>query len=391
MKSLIYTILFLAVTFSGFTQSFEGFMQSVEQNNPRLMALDKWLEAEATLAKTGIYPDNPEVSYNYLFGSPEAIGDQKELEITQSFRLPGYYTSKSALQKLDYQQKQALAEKEKQEVLHAARRTYFSLVWLQKKEALLENRKENADKLLKLMKAGFDRGEISKPVYDKARIYAIGVQTDYQRLQSEMKVQHQYLQQLNGGKPIEGLSFSYPLDWELPELDTLLTNLSAKNPNLIRAGLNIQQAEKEIEHQRIKSLPSFEAGYVSETILNQKLRGIHAGVSIPLWQNKNTVKYARLQIEASKADFSQKENELKAEVSALFFEAKSLKDSYEQMKLIMEEEAISDSSLELLQAGQISFTEYLVEIEMINSNRMRYIDYQKDLFTRLSALKAMVN
>jgi len=75
----------------------------------------------------------------------------------------------------------------------------------------------------------------------------------------------------------------------------------------------------------------------------------------------------------------------------LFFEAKSLKDSYEQMKLIMEEEAISDSSLELLQAGQISFTEYLVEIEMINSNRMRYIDYQKDLFTRLSALKAMVN
>nr|MBD3623517.1 TolC family protein [Sunxiuqinia sp.] len=391
MKSLIYTILFLAVTFSGFTQSFEGFMQSVEQNNPRLMALDKWLEAEATLAKTGIYPDNPEVSYNYLFGSPEAIGDQKELEITQSFRLPGYYTSKSALQKLDYQQKQALAEKEKQEILHAARRTYFSLVWLQKKEALLESRKENADKLLKLMKAGFDRGEISKPVYDKARIYAIGVQTDYQRLQSEMKVQHQYLQQLNGGKPIEGLSFSYPLDWELPELDTLLTNLSAKNPNLIRAGLNIQQAEKEIEHQRIKSLPSFEAGYVSETILNQKLRGIHAGVSIPLWQNKNTVKYARLQIEASKADFSQKENELKAEVSALFFEAKSLKDSYEQMKLIMEEEAISDSSLELLQAGQISFTEYLVEIEMINSNRMRYIDYQKDLFTRLSALKAMVN
>jgi len=270
MKSLIYTILFLAVTFSGFTQSFEGFMQSVEQNNPRLMALDKWLEAEATLAKTGIYPDNPEVSYNYLFGSPEAIGDQKELEITQSFRLPGYYTSKSALQKLDYQQKQALAEKEKQEILHAARRTYFSLVWLQKKEALLESRKENADKLLKLMKAGFDRGEISKPVYDKARIYAIGVQTDYQRLQSEMKVQHQYLQQLNGGKPIEGLSFSYPLDWELPELDTLLTNLSAKNPNLIRAGLNIQQAEKEIEHQRIKSLPSFEAGYVSETILNQK-------------------------------------------------------------------------------------------------------------------------
>jgi outer membrane protein, heavy metal efflux system len=41
-------------------------------------------------------------------GQPDAIGNQQELEITQSFKLPGYYTSKSAVQKLNFQQKQAL-------------------------------------------------------------------------------------------------------------------------------------------------------------------------------------------------------------------------------------------------------------------------------------------
>ncbi|MGV8830209.1 MAG: TolC family protein [Breznakibacter sp.] len=389
MKRLIYTILCLSVTFAGFTQNLEDFIQSVEQNNPRLMALQKWLEAEAALAKTGIYPDNPEVSYNYLWGSPETIGNQKELEITQSFNLPGFYTSKSDIQKLNYQQKQLLAEKEKQEVLHEARATFFSLAWLHKKEALLKHRKEDADKLLVLMKAGFDGGEISKPVYDKIRIYAIGVQSDHQRLLSEIKVQQQYLQQLSGDTPIDGFSFDYPLDWKLPELDTLLANLTERNPDLVRAGLNIQQFEKEVKHQRMTNLPSFKAGYVSETILDQKLRGFHAGISIPLWQNKNTVKFAKLQTEASKADFAQKESELKAKISTLYLEANALEDSYEQMKVIMDEEGISGSSIELLQSGQISFADYLSEMEMITSNWLRYFDCQRDYFFKLSALKTI--
>ena len=105
MNKLIYTFLFLIVSIVGFGQALENFVQHVEQNNPRLIALQKWLEAEETLAKTGIYPSNPEVSYNYLFGNSEAIGNQQELEITQSFKLPGYYASKAAVQKLGFQQK----------------------------------------------------------------------------------------------------------------------------------------------------------------------------------------------------------------------------------------------------------------------------------------------
>lgn len=387
MKKLNYIILFLSVSFVGFGQSFESFMQSVEQNNPRLIALQKWLEAEETKAKTGIYPDNPEVSFNYLWGSPDAVGNQQELEITQSFKMPGYYTSKSTVQKLNFQQKQALAEKEKREMLHASRTVYFNLVWLYKKEASLKSRKNNADKLVAIMQKGFDGGEISKPAFDKTRIYAIGIQSEWQKVQSEITVRNQYLQQLNGDNPIEGLIYEYPLDWELPALDSLLANLSDKNPDLVAAQLGVQQSENEVRQQRMNSLPSFEAGYRFETILDQKLQGLHAGISIPLWQNANTVKHAKMQTEWSKANLSQQECEVKMLVSGLYFEIVALKTNYEQMRQIVNEETVSGSSLELLHSGQISFTEYLVDTELIWETQSEFFENENAYWGLLSKLK----
>ena len=384
---LKYTILFLVVSIVAFGQSLEDFTQSVEQNNPRLIALQKWLEAEETLAKTGVYPDNPKLSYNYLFGNPDALGNQQELEITQSFKLPGYYTSKAAVQKLDFQKKQALAEKEKREILHLARSTYFNLVMLRKKETFLKTRNDDAIKLVALIKEGFEGGEISKPAYDKARIYAIGVRTEFQKTQSEIEVQSQYLIQFNGGNSVGGLAFDYPVEWELPVLDSLLSNLQNTNPDLVLAQLGIQQSEKQIKNQRMNSLPSFEIGYKSETILDQNLRGVHAGISIPLWQNKNTVKYAKLSAETSKANFSQKESEMKTKVSALYYEVRALKSSYEQMKQILDEEGVSESSMELLKSGQISFTEYLVDVDMVWQTQSMFLQNENSYFEQLSKLK----
>ena len=387
MKKLRYIILFLSISFTGSGQSFDSFLQNVEQNNPRLNALQKWLEAEETKAKTGIYPDNPEVSYNYLWGNPGAIGNQQELEISQSFKLPWYYTSKSAVQKLNFQQKQALAEKERREILHSARTAWFNLVWLNKREALLKTRNEDAENLVSIMQQGFEVGEISKPIFDKARIYAIGVQSEWQKVQSEIEVQNQYLKQLSGSNTFEGWRFEYPLGWEYPALDSLLENLSESHPDLIMAQLGIQQAKNEVKYQRMNSLPSFEAGYKSETILNQKLQGFRAGISIPLWQNTNSVKHAKLQTEWSMANLSQQESEVKMLVAGLYFEMVAHKTNYEQMKAFADEEGISKSGLELLKTGQINFAEYLVDANFIWEIQNQFLHTENAYFELLSKIK----
>lgn len=381
------TILFLAISIAGLGQSFESFMHNVEQNNPRLVTLQKWVDAEERKAKTGFYPNNPEVKYNYLWGSSESIGNQRELEISQSFKLPGYYTSKAAIQKLSFQQNLTFAEKEKREILHLARSGWFKMVWLKKKAAFLKTRKDDAEKLVSNMQKGFEGGEISKPAFDKARIYNIGIQAEWQNVQSDLEIQKQYLQQLSGNSAIEDFIFEYPLDWEVPELDTLLSNLSVNHPDLVMAQLGIKQAENEVMYQRMNSLPSFEAGYKSEIFLDQKLQGFHAGISVPLWQNTNSVKHAKLQTKWYKANLLQQESEVKMQVSALYSEMLILKETYEQMRHIMKEETVSKSNLELLYSGQISFTEYLVENELVWDTQSQLLQNENAFFKLLSILK----
>jgi outer membrane protein, heavy metal efflux system len=384
-NTIIIMLIFISELAAG--QSFDSFMLSVEQNNPQLITLQKWLEAEETKAKTGIYPANPEMNYSHLWGNPFAEGNQQELEITQSFKLPGYYTSKSAVQQLNFEQQQALAEKEKREILHIARLAWFNLVWLHKKEDLLKTRNADAQNLVGIMQEGLEGGEISKPLFDKARIYAIDAHTEWQKLQSEIEVQQQYLLQLNGGHPFQAEASEYPLDWKLPVLDSLLAGLAENNPELLAVQLGIEQAEKFEKYQRMNSLPSFEAGYKSETILDQKLQGFHAGISIPLWQNANTVKHAKLQTEWSKAKFWQEEGEIKLRLTNLFNEVVAVKTNFEQVRAVLEEEQVSAGNLELLKSGHISFTDYLVDADLIWQAKSKFLRNENAYYALLSQLK----
>lgn len=385
MKRFIYIIVLICAPVYSYAQSFQDFMHSVNENNPRLQVLQKWLEAEAVLVRTGVYPSNPQLSYNYLFGNANTIGDQQEFEITQSFKLPGYYTSKSDVQQLKYEQKQVLATKEKREILYNAQVSYFNLVSLFKIQALMKVRQEEAMHLLTLLKQGYEAGEVSKPEYDKGRIFAVGVTSEWQKVQADIKIQQQYLMQLSGDFAIS--KYNYPAHWQLKPLDSIQINLMTNHPDLVAAQLGIQQAEKEIKFQKMNSLPLLEAGYKSEKIMNQQLQGIHAGISIPLWQNKNKVKYAKLQTEWSKVELLQKENSFKTQISALYNEAKALQYNYEQVKLIMEEEAVSESSMQLLESGQISFSEYLVDSNLIWETKKQFIENEKAYFVLLGKIK----
>jgi outer membrane protein TolC len=260
------------------------------------------------------------------------------------------------------------------------------LVWLNKQESLLKIRKEDADQLVAIMEEGFKGGEISKPAYDKARIYTLGVHTEWQKIQSAIEVQKQYLSQLNGGHSIDNMTIEYPLNWELPHLDSLLANLSNTHPDLTMAELGIRQSEKEIKHQKMNSLPTFAAGYRSESFLDQTLKGFHVGISIPLWQNTHTVKHAKLQTERATANLAQQKSELEMRVSNIYHQASALKKNYEQMKAVMHEEQVTQSNLELLKAGQINFTEYLMDANFIWETQSQFLQTEYSYFELLSQL-----
>ena len=104
MKKLIYILFFMALSIPVSSQTLDSLIDNVKRNNLQLIAMQKWLEGERTRARTGIYPDNPEATYVYLWGNSDAFGNQQEFEFIQSFKLPGYYNSKSDVQHLQFDQ-----------------------------------------------------------------------------------------------------------------------------------------------------------------------------------------------------------------------------------------------------------------------------------------------
>jgi outer membrane protein, heavy metal efflux system len=154
--------------------------------------------------------------------------------------------------------------------------------------------------------------------------------------------------------------------------------------------LEIEISENSEKFERANIWPTFEAGYKSETILNQKLQGFQFGLTIPFWQEANKLKYSRLQQEWSQAQYEQREAELKVQVASLYSGVQSLQDQYLQMKETMEDEQISEMNLDLLETGQISFTEYFVDSEFIWEVLNNFFAVENAYFVGLSKLKSII-
>jgi hypothetical protein len=65
-------------------------------------------------------------------------------------------------------------------------------------------------------------------------------------------------------------------------------------------------------------LPKFKAGYYSEVVTGLRYQGIQTGISIPLWQNINSVKTADYQMKVATAELDQMKSQETARIVSLF-------------------------------------------------------------------------
>jgi len=79
MRKIIYPLVIIFVQIPAFGQSLDSLLFSIQKNNHRLAAMEKWLEAEQARARTGIYPDNPELSYVYMWAIQKRLVTKKSL------------------------------------------------------------------------------------------------------------------------------------------------------------------------------------------------------------------------------------------------------------------------------------------------------------------------
>ena len=380
MNKTLYLLAFILISRAGYSQDPDGLLKSIEVNNPMIKASVKWLESEKYRSKTGIYPENPDIAYNFMWGSPDAIGNQQEFEITQKFRFPGYYFARSSMQKMELGQSEIMVEKIISDILFKAQNEIITLIWLTKKELTLTKKMKESSDLLAMMQQGYERKEFSKPALDKVRIYHLNNQTDMAKLKSEILVHNEILQQLNGGIPVNFNLNDYAIPVVLPAFDSLQAILMGFNPDIRIANLNMDLSGEKVKVENMNRLPKIEAGYKGETILNQKLQGIHTGISIPLWENKNKVKQAKIEENWSQLNYDQVVSEITSSLKAAYSNAQAVLQNYLNIKEIAADPSLSESTFLLLKAGEISFPEYLTEVQLIFENQLNFLEVERDYF-----------
>ena len=295
MKKLIISI---SIIFSGFyataQDGYDAVLQQIETNSATLAALRRQMEAQQLGNRTGIFLENPEVEFNYLWGNPALIGNRTDFSVRQSFDFPTAYAHRGRIADLQNANVELAYKAERLNVLLAAKRICIELIYhnaLAKEHAV---RLQNAVRIAEAYQAKLNAGETNVLENNKAQLNLATVRAEAARIETERVALLAELKTLNGGIDIEFPDNVYPVRI----LPANFENWYAETNNPI---LQYVSGQIEIERQQVRlnralGLPRFSAGYMSERIVGEHFQGITAGVSIPLWENRNRVRQASVNL-----------------------------------------------------------------------------------------------
>ncbi len=388
MKNLIITLIsILVVSSTLFSQNrIDQVLAEVEQNNTSLMAIRQSVEADKMGNKTGIYPENPEFEFHYLWGSLPEIGNRKDFSISQSFDFPTAYKFKNQISDIRNQQAELEYQKQLKTLLFETRSNCIDLVYQNALKAEISKRLSHARSIAKSYKSKFDAGETNILEYNKAQLNALNLGKELESIEIERAVLLGELAEMNGGKRIEFSDSVFQVPVIPADFEQWYVQAEQNNPLLNWLRHEIELSQKQEKLHRAMSLPKLQAGYMSEKILNETLQGISVGVSIPLWENKNTVKYARATTAAMQS--LEVDNKLKVynHLKTLHAKVVSLQKSVSGYRSELQLFSNADLYQIALDKGEISLIEYILEFSFYYESVNNLLELERELHDTLAEL-----
>jgi outer membrane protein TolC len=359
---------------------------SIARNNKTIQAEKQYWEAQNLQYKTGLTPYNPTAEYDFLSGNPANAGNQQEFTISQSFDFPTVYVKKKQLANQQIIQSEYQFTSKRQDILLEAKKVCISLVYHNKMQTILGQRKKNTEKLLSDFQIRMDKGEGNIMDVNKTKLQLIEIKKEFQENISAINQLNQKLTELNGGIIISFTDTLYPMLPIIPAFGQLEKEYESVDPLLKILQQEKLIAQKQIEVSKAMWLPKAEVGYHYQGILGQTYNGIHTGITIPLWENKNIVKQKQAQLLFT--DF-----ELQAHVNEHYFHIKHIYEKYANLKIILEEYQTAFASLKnttlldkALASGQISTIEYFMEMSYYYNAFNNYLQTEKEFYEVVAEL-----
>ncbi len=391
MKTIIISML---VLFAGITLNAQNninpVLSSIEENNTTLKALREQAEADKLQNKTGIFLDDPEVGFNYLWGSPTDIGNRTDFSVSQTFDIPTITGMKSRLANGKNNLVEWQYKADRMNILLEAKQYCIELVYYNSLLKELYLRLEHAQTIAKGYKDRMDRGDVSILEYNKVNLNLSTIQGEISRMEVEREALFAQLKRLNGGIEVVFNDSDYG-NRELPlNFDEWYVQAEDKNPILAYVRNEIEVSQKQVSLSKAMNLPKFTAGYMSEKVVGQRYQGVSLGISIPLWSNKNQVKQAKAAVAAAQSREADTKQQFYSQLQIQYSKAMGLKttaDKYRQSLANVNNTILLKKALD---AGEISLLDYMVEMGLYYDNVNQTLAAERDYqlaFAELSAVE----
>lgn len=369
-----------------FAQNVDKIIAEVEKNNTTLLALRKDADAELIGNKTGLYLKNPEFAFNYLWGNPAGIGNRKDISILQSFDFPTAYGYRNQISGYRNIQVELEYEKQHRSIISQTRLVCNGLIYLNAMRAELFKRTENARMLAKSYKTRYDIGETGLIDFNKAQVNLLNIIKDAESNEIERNGLLAELKTLNGGITVEFTDSVYQLQTVSNDFEQWYVQAEQNNPVLQWLKQEVSISRKNEKLNTVMSFPKLQAGYMSEEVVGQQYQGITFGLTIPLLENKNAVKYARAKTAAIESVEADTKMQFYNNLKALHTKATSLQNSVNDYQLNLQKYDNSGLLLKALDKGELSLAEYFFELSLYYESIDRLLILRKSLSDTVTEL-----
>jgi outer membrane protein TolC len=383
----------MLVLFAGITLNAQNninpVLSSIEENNTTLKALREQVEADKLQNKTGIFLDDPEVGFNYLWGNPSNIGNRTDFSVSQTFDIPTITGMKSRLANGRNNLVEWQYKADRMNILLEAKQYCIELIYYNSLLKELYLRLEHAETIAKGYKDRMDRGDVSILEYNKVNLNLSTIQGEISRMEVERDALLAQLKRLNGGIDVVFNDADYG-SRELPlNFNDWYVQAEDKNPVLAYVRNEIEVSQKQVSLSKAMNLPKFTAGYMSEKVVGQRYQGVSLGISIPLWSNKNQVKQAKASVAAAQSREADTKQQFFSQLQIQYSKAMGLKTTADKYRKSLANVNNTILLKKALDAGEISLLDYMVEMGLYYDNVNQTLAAERDYQLAFAELAAV--
>ncbi|HIW19460.1 MAG TPA: TolC family protein [Candidatus Alistipes pullicola] len=379
MKQIAITLLCAAsIATSGYAQrSIDEILRQIESASPEMQAQRELTSALKTEAKTGKYLSNPTVEMENLWGGAERAYNA-ELTVAQAFDFPTAYASRNKIARMQsslYDNQQAAF---RQQFLLDAELLCIDIIHLTRLDELYRQRLDRAVQMNDVYRKKMESGGANMMEYNKTNIELIDAQTQFDMNTAELQAKRRQLGTLTGNPDDTFADLQYPSRETLSPFEQISQGYLDGNPQIESLKNEVDINQRTVTLNRALSLPQFEVGYRHNFGVEGRYKGFLVGLSVPLFERKNTVKAAKARVSSSNVQLESTRRNLTSEVRRLYDQTLSLQRSIDATRELISNLKALETLDKALDAGQINIIDYLTESAVILQSKERLYQLERD-------------